>query len=111
MRGRGATGDRLARAEGSAALLSVPPGRWGRGPHRADGALAVVRAVGVHPMGPAARCPTGSATQFEEITGWTDERLIMSGYGQGTYADFDPTAFLIGVPYEDFVVRCRSETF
>ena len=57
------------------------------------------------------RCPTGSATQFEEITGWTDERLTMSGYGQGTYADFDPSASLIGESYEDFVARCRSEMF
>ena len=37
-------------------------------------------------------CPFGYDSQFEDITGWNEQRLTMSGYGQGTYADFDPTA-------------------
>ena len=35
-------------------------------------------------------CPVGYNHQFEDVTGWDPQRLLMSGYGQSTYGDFEP---------------------
>ena len=55
-------------------------------------------------------CPFGLAHQLEDVTGWDPQRLLMSGYGQSTYGDFEPLESWMSETHEVFLTRFREET-
>ena len=55
-------------------------------------------------------CPVGFVHQFEDVTGWDQQRLLMSGYGQSTYGDFEPFDSWMTETHEVFLNRFREET-
>ena len=55
-------------------------------------------------------CPFGYNSQFEDVAGWDAQRLLMSGYGQETYGDFNPIESWMSETHEEFLIRFRVET-
>ena len=58
----------------------------------------------------AGRAPVGFVHQFEDVTGLDQQRLLMSGYGQPTYGDFERFDSWMTETHEVFLNRFREET-